>query len=549
MVDEGFKVWQRVLAQGSRITATSLRVLFDQDLTRGERFSRALGDDKGDSDTQIIVDFSKQLIDQQALDELLVLAKDLQIIEQFTEMCNGLKINLTEQQAALHTALRADIKTSVIVDGVEVVAEVHSERKALRRFVDAVRSEKKFKKIVNIGIGGSDLGPALIYDALFNHYQSLVECAFVANIDAHEINSVLRKCVAAETLFVVCSKSFNTVETLSNARIAKQWLAEKLGVDIDSKVLSEHFVVVSAHPDRAAKSGVVAANSFKIWPWVGGRYSISSAMSLAPMLAFGADVFDEFLAGMRAVDDQMQKSVPENNLPLILGLIDVWNCSVLGHTSQAFVPYAHQLKLLPSYLQQLMMESNGKSVQVDGEPTSMRTSPVVWGAVGTNAQHAFFQMLHQGTDVVPVEFIGFAQPTHNEISAHDTLVANMFAQSKALAFGRSLTEIKSENSDDENSQHRVMPGNRPSTTVLASGLTARTLGSLIAMYEHRVFVQGVVFGINSFDQWGVELGKTLATEISSLLTKPAENSQNLRDSQDASTRGLINWYRLHRGNR
>ena len=549
MVDEGFKVWQRVLAQGSRITATSLRVLFDQDLTRGERFSRALGDDKGDSDTQIIVDFSKQLIDQQALDELLVLAKDLQIIEQFTEMCNGLKINLTEQQAALHTALRADIKTSVIVDGVEVVAEVHSERKALRRFVDAVRSEKKFKKIVNIGIGGSDLGPALIYDALFNHYQSLVECAFVANIDAHEINSVLRKCVAAETLFVVCSKSFNTVETLSNARIAKQWLAEKLGVDIDSKVLSEHFVVVSAYPDRAAKSGVVAANSFKIWPWVGGRYSISSAMSLAPMLAFGADVFDEFLAGMRAVDDQMQKSVPENNLPLILGLIDVWNCSVLGHTSQAFVPYAHQLKLLPSYLQQLMMESNGKSVQVDGEPTSMRTSPVVWGAVGTNAQHAFFQMLHQGTDVVPVEFIGFAQPTHNEISAHDTLVANMFAQSKALAFGRSLTEIKSENSDDENSQHRVMPGNRPSTTVLASGLTARTLGSLIAMYEHRVFVQGVVFGINSFDQWGVELGKTLATEISSLLTKPAENSQNLRDSQDASTRGLINWYCLHRGNR
>ena len=545
MVDEGFKVWQRVLAQGSRITTTSLRVLFDQDLTRGERFSRILGNEND----HIFVDFSKQLIDQQALDELLVLAKDLQIIEQFTEMCNGLKINLTEQQAALHTALRADIKTSVIVDGVEVVAEVHSERKALRRFVDAVRSDKKFKKIVNIGIGGSDLGPALIYDALFNNYQSFVECAFVANIDAHEIKSVLSKCVAAETLFVVCSKSFNTVETLSNARIAKQWLAEKLGVDIDSKVLSEHFVVVSAYPDRAAKSGVVAANSFKIWPWVGGRYSISSAMSLAPMLAFGADVFDEFLAGMRAVDEQMQKCVPENNLPLILGLIDVWNCSVLGHTSQAFVPYAHQLKLLPSYLQQLMMESNGKSVQVDGEPTSMRTSPVVWGAVGTNAQHAFFQMLHQGTDVVPVEFIGFAQPTHNEISAHDTLVANMFAQSKALAFGRSLTEIKSENSDDENSQHRVMPGNRPSTTVLASGLTARTLGSLIAMYEHRVFVQGVVFGINSFDQWGVELGKTLATEISSLLTKPAENSQNLRDSQDASTRGLINWYRLHRGNR
>lgn len=549
MVDEGFKVWQRVLAQGSRITATSLQVLFDQDLTRGQRFSRALGDHRADSDAPIFVDFSKQLIDQQALDELLVLAKDLQIIEQFAEMRSGLKINLTEQQSALHTALRADIKTSVIVDGIDVVAEVHAERQAIKKFVDAVRSDRKFKKIVNIGIGGSDLGPALIYGALFENYKSEVECEFVANIDAHEIKSVLNKCIAAETLFVVCSKSFSTVETLSNARIAKQWLAEKLGVDIDDKAMAEHFVVVSAHPDRAAKSGVVAANSFKIWPWVGGRYSISSAMSLAPMLAFGADVFDEFLAGMRAVDDQMQNSVPEINLPLILGLIDVWNCSVLGHTSQAFVPYAHQLKLLPSYLQQLMMESNGKSVQVDGEPTLMRTSPVVWGGVGTNAQHAFFQMLHQGTDVVPVEFIGFAQPTHEEISAHDILIANMFAQSKALAFGRSLTELNSDNADDEIIKHRVMQGNRPSTTVLASNLSARTLGSLVAMYEHRVFVQGVVFGINSFDQWGVELGKTLATEISSSLTEPAENGQNIREHQDASTRGLINWYRLHRDNR
>ena len=549
MVDEGFKVWQRVLAQGSRITATSLQVLFDQDLTRGERFSRFLGDDKGDPDTRIFVDFSKQLIDQQALDELLVLAKDLQIIEQFAEMRAGLKINLTEQQSALHTALRADIKTSVIVDGVDVVAEVHAERQAIKKFVDAVRSDRKFKKIVNIGIGGSDLGPALVYEALFENYKSEVECVFVANIDAHEIKSVLNKCIAAETLFVVCSKSFSTVETLSNARIAKQWLAEKLGVDIDDKIMAEHFVVVSAHPNRAAKSGVVAAHSFKIWPWVGGRYSISSAMCLAPMLAFGVDVFDEFLVGMHAVDDQMQNSVPDTNLPLILGLIDVWNCSVLGHTSQAIVPYAHQLKLLPSYLQQLMMESNGKSVQVDGEPTSMRTSPVVWGGVGTNAQHAFFQMLHQGTDVVPVEFIGFALATHNEKSAHDTLIANMLAQSKALAFGRSLTEITSDNSDDENSRHRVMPGNRPSTTLLASNLSARTLGSLVAMYEHRVFVQGVVFGINSFDQWGVELGKTLATEISGSLTEPAENSQNLRDSQDSSTHGLIAWYRLHRGNR
>jgi glucose-6-phosphate isomerase len=535
------------------MTSTSLQVLFDQDSTRSERFSRYLGGDPAQNGLAnqdlAFVDFSKQLIDQQALDDLLVLAKDLQIVEQFAEMRNGLKINLTEQQSVLHTALRSDMKTSVIVDGVDVVAEVHAEREALRRFVDAVRADRRFRKVINIGIGGSDLGPALIYDALFGTYKSEVECAFVANIDAHEIKSVLNKCIAAETLFVVCSKSFNTVETLSNARIAKQWLAEKLGVEIGDKVLAEHFVVVSAYPERAAKSGVVATNSFKIWPWVGGRYSISSAMSLAPMIAFGTDIFDEFLAGMRAVDDQMQNSAPEDNLPLILGLIDVWNCSVLGHTSQAFVPYSHQLKLLPSYLQQLIMESNGKSVQVDGEPTSMRTSPVVWGGVGTSSQHAFFQMLHQGTDVVAVEFIGFAQPTHNEVLAHDILVANMFAQSKALAFGRSLAELKSENADDENIKHRVMPGNRPSTTVIAPRLTARTLGSIIAMYEHRVFVQGVVFGINSFDQWGVELGKTLATEITSSLIKPSKNGEKLKDSQDASTRGLINWYRLHRGNR
>lgn len=549
MVDEGFKVWQRVLAQGSRIAQTSLRELFAQDSGRSERFSRTLGDDQGDVNNQISADFSKQLIDQQALDELLALAKDLQIVEQFAEMRSGLKINLTEQQSVLHTLLRADPKNSVIVDGVDVVAEVHAERKAIKKFVDSVRSEKKIKKIVSIGIGGSDLGPALIYDALSQNYKSDIECAFVANIDAHEIQLVLEKCIAAETLFVVCSKSFNTVETLGNARIAKHWLAEKLGVEINGKVVGEHFVVVSAYPDRAAKSGVVAANSFKIWPWVGGRYSISSAMSLAPMIAFGTDVFDEFLDGMRAVDDQMQDSAPEDNLPLILGLIDVWNCSVLGYASQAFVPYAHQLKLLPNYLQQLIMESNGKSVQVDGTPTSMRTSPVIWGGVGTNVQHAFFQMLHQGTDVVPVEFIGFAQPTHREISAHDTLIANMFAQSKALAFGRSLAELKNKNIDDENIAHRVMPGNRPSTTVLASGLSARTLGSLIAMYEHRVFVQGVVFGINSFDQWGVELGKTLATEIYDSFTKPSEVGQNFQDSHDTSTQGLIDWYRRHRNNR
>ena len=545
MAEESLKVWQRVLAHAGRLSDTSLRSLFSQDLTRSVKFSRTLWDSKD----EIYVDFSKQLIDDQVLNELLALAKDLQIIEQFTEMRSGAKINWSEQQAVLHTALRADKKQTLNVDGVDVIAQVHTELDSLRKFANSVRTDKRFKKIVSIGIGGSDLGPALVFDALSPNYKTAVECSFIGNIDAHEIESVLEKSKASETLFIVCSKSFNTIETLTNANIARNWLATKLGVEQNSKTLADHFVVVSAHPERAIEAGVIAANSFNIWPWVGGRFSISSAMSLAPMIAFGPDVFDEFLAGMRAVDDQMQNSSPENNVPLILGLIDIWNFSVLGHTSQAFIPYAFQLRLLSDYLQQLIMESNGKSVQVDGSATAMRTSPVVWGGVGTNAQHAFFQMLHQGTDVVPVEFIGFSQPVHDQRVAHDALIANMFAQSKALAFGRTLEEIDAEQTSDENANHRVMAGNRPSTTVLARAMTARTLGALIAMYEHRVFVQGVVFGINSFDQWGVELGKSLASELSNEISgSSAPTQKGDKDQLDGSTRSLINLYRQHRKN-
>ena len=547
MAEESLKVWQRVLAHANRLSDTSLRILFSQDLTRSVKFSRTLWDSKD----EIYVDFSKQLIDDQVLNDLLALAKDLQITEQFTEMRNGVKINWSEQQAVLHTALRADNKQTLIVDGVDVIAQVHTELDSLRKFANSIRTDKKFKKIVSIGIGGSDLGPALIFDALSPNYETAVECTFIGNIDAHEIESVLKKSDASETLFIVCTKSFNTVETLANAKIARSWLAEKLGVERNDKTLADHFVVVSAHPERAIKAGVIAANSFNIWPWVGGRFSISSAMSLAPMIAFGPDVFDEFLAGMRAVDDQMQNSTPENNVPLILGLIDVWNFSVLGHTSQAFIPYAFQLRSLANYLQQLIMESNGKSVQVDGSATAMRTSPVVWGGVGTNAQHAFFQMLHQGTDVVPVEFIGFSQPVHEQHEAHDALIANMFAQSKTLAFGRTIEEISLEQPSEEIINHRVMAGNRPSTTVLARVMTARTLGALIAMYEHRVFVQGVVFGINSFDQWGVELGKSLASELSSELSNETASSSapsqtNAKDQPDGSTQRLIDLYRQHR---
>jgi glucose-6-phosphate isomerase len=497
-----------------------------------------------DGQTEIVADFSKQLIDQQALDSLLLLAKESKVLEKFAEMCQGAKVNLTEDQPALHTALRADAKTSVLVDGKNVVALVHEELAKVKAFTEKVRGEKKFKTVVNLGIGGSDLGPALIYDALRVSHEPQIKCLFVANVDSTEINLVLRECKPEETLFVVCSKSFKTAETLANARIARVWLANGLGFDVHDKKLAEHFVVVSAKPDQAASAGVVAANSFQIWPWVGGRYSIASAMSLAPTLAFGFDVFTEFLAGMRSVDQQMQNTAPENNATLILGLVDVFNFATGRYSSQAILPYSSALRLLPNYLQQLIMESNGKSVRQDGSTIETSTSPVIWGGVGTNSQHAFMQMLHQGTQAVPSEFIGFAAIANVDEASHDALIANMFAQSKALAFGLTKDEIKI----GKDASHRLMPGNRPSTTLIAKTLDARTLGALIAMYEHRVFVFGVITQINSFDQWGVELGKTLSIEISHQINDETTKETSQSDSavNDSSTKSLIGWYRQSR---
>jgi glucose-6-phosphate isomerase len=366
----------------------------------------------------------------------------------------------------------------------------------------------------------------------------------VANVDSTEINLALRECKPEETLFVVCSKSFKTAETLANAWIARVWLANGLGIDVHDKKLAEHFVVVSAKPDQAASAGVVAANSFQIWPWVGGRYSIASAMSLAPTLAFGFNVFTEFLAGMRSVDQQMQNMAPENNATLILGLVDVFNFATGRYSSQAILPYSSALRLLPNYLQQLIMESNGKSVRQDGSTIETSTSPVIWGGVGTNSQHAFMQMLHQGTQAVPSEFIGFAAIDNVDEASHDALIANMFAQSKALAFGLTKDEIKT----GKDASHRLMPGNRPSTTLIAKTLDARTLGALIAMYEHRVFVFGVITQINSFDQWGVELGKTLSIEISHQINDETTKETSQSDSavNDSSTKSLIGWYRQSR---
>jgi len=540
MANEVLKVWQQVLANADRLRNESLRELFNQDKSRAQSLTRTLKDGQ----TEIVADFSKQLIDQQALDTLLLLAKESKVLEKFADMCQGVKVNLTEDQPALHTALRADAKSSVLVDGKNVVALVHEELAKVKAFTEKVRGEKKFKTVVNLGIGGSDLGPALIYEALRVSHEPQIKCLFVANVDSTEINLALRECKPEETLFVVCSKSFKTAETLANAWIARVWLANGLGIDVHDKKLAEHFVVVSAKPDQAASAGVVAANSFQIWPWVGGRYSIASAMSLAPTLAFGFNVFTEFLAGMRSVDQQMQNSAPENNATLILGLVDVFNFATGRYLSQAILPYSSALRLLPNYLQQLIMESNGKSVRQDGSTIETSTSPVIWGGVGTNSQHAFMQMLHQGTQAVPSEFIGFAAIDNVDEASHDALIANMFAQSKALAFGLTKDEIKTA----KDASHRLMPGNRPSTTLIAKTLDARTLGALIAMYEHRVFVFGVITQINSFDQWGVELGKTLSIEISHQINDETTKETSQSDSavNDSSTKSLIGWYRQSR---
>ena len=535
MADEVFRLWQQVLADSDRLRNVTLRDLFERDDVRAQNMTKTLSD----GETEIIVDFSKQFIDGQVLKNLFSLARQARVVEKFADMRGGLKVNFTENQAVLHTVLRAEKTAKLEVDGNDIVKQVNDELTRVRDFSEKVRREQRFKKIVNIGIGGSDLGPGLIYDALKASQRPEIECLFVANIDSTEINLALAQCQPKETLFIVCSKSFKTAETLANARIAKQWLAKSLGVETDSQVVAEHFVVVSANTQQARVAGVNAANSFQIWPWVGGRFSIASAMSLAPVIAFGFGAFAEFLAGMRSVDEQMQNIDLENNVTLILGLIDVFNFGTRRYSSQAILPYASALRLLPNYLQQLIMESNGKSVRGDGKPTDVATSPVVWGGVGTNSQHAFMQMLHQGTQIVPVEFIGFGQLANVDLESHDALMANMFAQSKALAFGN----LQNATNDSTIAPHRAMTGNRPSTTLLAKSLTPRTLGALIAMYEHRVYVHGVIAQINSFDQWGVELGKTLSLEINQQI------NQSTAEVNDSSTKSLIAKYRQLRKKR
>ena len=520
--------WKKLVALGKDAQQSTLSGLFLGDAQRAVKNTLHLNLGSG----SIIADFSKQNITPEVVDALLELAQEASVSSRRDAMFAGAPINTSEGQPALHVALRAPSTQKIVVDGRDVVKEVHEVRRTMADFATGVRNRKivgatgkPFTHIINVGIGGSDLGPALVWNALSQTLKPSLQCTFVSNIDPVEVEKVLEGHDAQCTLIVMCSKTFSTTETLSNSRIIQRWLTASVG----EAGVAQHCAVVSVEPQRAAAAGIAFAHSFNIWPWVGGRYSVSSAVNLANVVAFGSEAFDDFLSGMRQVDEHFVETPLAKNIPVMMGLISVWNRSILGRETQAVVPYSTALSLFAPYLQQLIMESNGKQVRSDNAAVATQTSPVVWGGIGTNSQHAFMQMLHQGTSAVPVDLIGFAKTQAANGVAHDSLIANMFAQAQALAFGA-----------ESNEPQRAMPGNRASTVLMASELSAQTLGALIALYEHSVFVQGCVWGINSFDQWGVELGKQLAQNISQQIAQGAPSSD-----QDASTSQLLQWYLKH----
>ncbi|QHG81952.1 glucose-6-phosphate isomerase [Rhodococcus rhodochrous] len=532
------EAWRALDAHRDEIAAVSLRELFAIEPQRAQALTAHAGD--------LVVDFSKQRLTGRTLELLLQLAEQTGVAAAREAMLSGAHINVTEDRAVLHTALRLPRDAALVVDGVDVVADVHAVLDRMGEFTDRLRSGdwrgatgQPIATVVNIGIGGSDLGPAMVTRAL-RRFHDGPAARFVSNVDPADLTAALADLDPATTLFIVASKTFSTLETLSNATAARRWLVDALGED----AVAKHFVAVSTHTERVVEFGIDPANMFEFWDWVGGRYSVGSAIGLAVMCAIGRERFGEFLAGMHAIDTHFATAQPAQNAPLLAGLIGVWNASVLGHRSRAVVPYAQDLARLPAYLQQLTMESNGKSVRADGTAVSCPTGEVFWGEPGTNGQHAFFQLLHQGTEIVPVDFLGLAR-SGDDLPARDgttsmqvLLLANMFAQAKVLAFGRDADEVRAEGVDEALVAHKVMPGDRPSTTILAPELTPSVVGQIIAFYEHQTFVQGVIWGIDSFDQWGVELGKTQATALQTVLA-----GEGTPDTGDASTDHLIEIYR------
>ncbi|WP_029897670.1 glucose-6-phosphate isomerase [Nocardia brasiliensis] len=532
--------WRKLQEHFDAIAGQHLREIFADDPARGSELTVDVAD--------LHIDYSKHRVTRETLHLLVELAREAKVAERRDAMFAGAHINTSEDRAVAHIALRAPEGESVVVDGADAGAEVHEVLRRMGEFTDAVRAGEwrgatgaRIETVVNIGIGGSDLGPAMVYQALRHYADADVAARFVSNVDPADLVAKLDGLDPATTLFIVASKTFSTLETLTNATAARRWLVAALGED----AVAKHFVAVSTNAERVAEFGIDTANMFGFWDWVGGRYSVDSAIGLAVMAAIGKQRFAEFLAGMHAVDEHFAQAPLDANAPVLLGLLGVWYSNFFGAQSHAVLPYSNDLARFPAYLQQLTMESNGKSVRADGTPVSTATGEIFWGEPGTNGQHAFYQLLHQGTRLVPADFIGFARPTDDlptrdgTGSMHDILMSNLFAQTKVLAFGKTAEEIAAEGTDPKVVPHKVMPGNRPSTTILAAQLTPSVVGQLIALYEHQVFVAGAIWGIDSFDQWGVELGKQQALALAPLLSSPEEPAPQ----GDSSTDELIRWYR------
>ena len=532
--------WQKVAAHAAAQGGTHLRDLFAADARRGERFVLdACG---------LHVDYSKQRITDETLSLLLKLAEACGLRQRIDAMFSGEKINSTEHRAVLHVALRAPRGEKILVDGHDVVPDVHEVLGRMAAFCRQIRggtwkghTGKPIRAVVNVGIGGSDLGPVMAYEALRHVADRQLTFRFVSNVDGTDFVEATRDLDPSETLFVISSKTFTTLETLTNARSAREWLLAKLG---DQAAVARHFVAVSTNAAEVSAFGIDTANMFGFWDWVGGRYSMDSAIGLATMLAIGPERFEEMLAGFHAVDEHFRTTPFERNLPVLHGLLAVWNTTFLGAHTIAVLPYDQYLKRFPAYLQQLTMESNGKRVTLDGRVIDdYQTCPIFWGEPGTNGQHSFYQLIHQGTRMIPCDFLGFARSNNPLGRHHDLLMSNVFAQAEALAFGKTADEVRAEGVSEALVPHKTFPGNRPSTTILAERLSPRVLGSLVALYEHSVFTQGCVWGVNPFDQWGVELGKVLANRIIPELESKAEPSLH----HDSSTNALIRWYRQARG--
>jgi len=534
--------------------APDLRAWFDADPGRADRFTFNAAD--------LHVDLSKGLVTDEVLDALLGLANEVGLTQRRDAMLRGDHVNGTENRPVLHTALRLPADAELEVDGHDVVAGVHEVLGRMYEFAEQVRSGswtgatgKRITTIVNIGIGGSDLGPVMAYEALRPYVHEGLTCRFISNIDPTDCATKLADLDPATTLFIVASKTFGTLETLTNARLCRSWLVAGLGAERDvdeAAAVAQHFVAVSTAIDKVAEFGIDPANAFGFWDWVGGRYSIDSAIGTSLVIAIGPERFAEFLSGLHAIDEHFRTTEPARNVPLLMGLLNVWYTNFLGAGTHAVLPYSQLLHRFPAYLQQLTMESNGKGVRWDGTRVSTDTGEIFWGEPGTNGQHAFYQLIHQGTRLIPADFIGFANPAYplkdtpkqggKPVDVHELFMANFFAQTRALAFGKTADEVRAEGTAEAIVPARVFGGNRPTASIMAPALTPSVLGQLIALYEHITFTQGVVWGIDSFDQWGVELGKQLALQLGPAVGGDREAAA----AQDSSTRALINYYQVHR---